>query len=91
MGDPQMTLREEDIQQIALRVAPTVKQLIAQEELPRINGRIGTVEQELKNIGVALREQGEELRARRELMEARFEAIDTRFEDQRHFLQKRFE
>ena len=61
MGDPQMTLRSEDITQIALQVAPAVKQLLAQDETPRIQEQLITIQQEIRSNTEAIKLQGEEL------------------------------
>ena len=56
-----MTLRDEDIQNIALQVAPAVKQLLATDEKPQLALRMGGIEQELRNQGRVLQTQGAEL------------------------------
>ena len=61
MGDPQMTLRSEDITQIALQVAPAVRQLLAQDHDPRLQEQMLSIHQDIQSNTEAIRMQGIEL------------------------------
>jgi hypothetical protein len=62
MGDPQMTLRSEDITQIALQVAPAVRQLLAQDHDPRLQEQMLSIHQDIQSNTETIRLQGVELR-----------------------------
>jgi hypothetical protein len=92
-----MTLRKEDITQIAKQVAPEVRELLANDPAfavpkpsPEIWERILTFERELTSQGQELRTMNQELKAQRELMETRFDAMDKRFADSQKHLDQRF-
>ena len=83
MGDPEMTLREEDVRRIGDYVKPWLRDLVDRVVPARAHG----VDTQLLERMVRVEE---ELKAQRELMTERFTAMDKRFEDQQAYSDKRF-
>ena len=84
MGDPQMSLREEDVKRIGDYVKPWLRDLVT-EMVPH---RPSAADTQLLERMVRVEE---ELKAQRELMGERFEAVDRRFVSMQESMDKRFE
>lgn len=88
MGDPGMSLREEDVKRIGEYVKPWLREVV-ERIMPR--PAVAGMDQKLLERMVRVEE---ELKAQRELMEVKFDAIDRRFEsNDRRFesIDQRFE
>ena len=81
MGEPEVTLRDDDVRRIGDYVKPWLRDLVDQI-IPR--PAFAGIEQQLLERMVRVEE---ELKSQRELMDARFTAVDKRFES----MDKRFE
>lgn len=84
MGDPSMTLANEDIQRIGEYVKPWLREVVT-TVVPPQSTQIPT---QLLERMVRVEE---ELKTQRELMTDRFEAVDKRFADARDASDRRFE
>ena len=106
MGDPQMVLRDEDVQRIGEYVKPWISESLRAavreyRDEPRhaidttLLERMVRVEEELKSqrelMIVKFESTDRQLADQRELMEQRFVAMDRRFEEQRQSIDARFE
>ena len=74
MGDPVVSLRDEDVRRIGDYVKPWLREIVEQL-VPR--PAIAGIDQQLLERMVRVEE---ELKAQRELMEVKFDAVDRRFE-----------
>ena len=74
MGDPEVTLRDDDVRRIGDYVKPWLRDLVDQI-IPK--PAIAGIDQQLLERMVRVEE---ELKAQRELMDVRFTAVDKRFE-----------
>ena len=81
MGEPEVTLRDDDVRRIGDYVKPWLRDLVDQI-IPR--PAFAGIEQQLLERMVRVEE---ELKSQRELMDARFTAVDKRFES----MDKRFD
>ncbi len=84
MGDPSMTLANEDIQRIGEYVKPWLREVVTAVVPPQS----AQIPAQLLERMVRVEE---ELKAQRELMTERFQAMDRRFEDLQEAMDKRFE
>ena len=85
MGDPAMTLRDDDVRRIGDYVKPWIRELVDQI-VPR--PAFAGIDQQLLERMVRVEE---ELKTQRELMDERFTAVDKRFEDLISHTDKRFD
>ncbi len=77
MGDPQMVLRDEDVQRIAEYVKPWISENVRTAVRDAVPNRVSGLDIPLLERMVRVEE---ELKSQRELMTVRFEAMDRRFD-----------
>ena len=83
MGDPQMTLREEDVRRIVDYARPWLRDLVTETTRKQSERDTALLERMVRIE--------EELKAQRELMAEKFEASDRRFESMQVTMDRRFE